>query len=294
MKITEKEISFIKENYQKGIKFCADTLNRHEQSIINHLNKLNIKFKVGKWTLKEKKFIQDNFLENGLSYCIEKLNRSDETIITKAKVMGLLNDNKYKWVQPFINIENKEHAYILGLLWSDGSLCKNRNQINLTIKESDFKEIKHYFKEWSISKKNDNCVSVTKTNECVADFLRNNDYDKKSIKSPTKILKLIPEEFRGHFFRGLIDGDGCFYINEKNGNYQFTITSTYDYDWKDIENLFTFLEIKFSIQRIERKRGKHSCIRITNKKGVKKLGDYIYNEYDGIGLARKYEKYLLY
>ena len=35
-----------------------------------------------------------------------------------------------------------------------------------------------------------------------------------------------------------------------------------------------------------------SQIRITNKKGIKLFGNYIYQNYDDIGLSRKYKKYL--
>ena len=58
------------------------------------------------------------------------------------------------------------------------------------------------------------------------------------------------------------------------------------------------LNIKYSIARKQQlqnnKVNKFSIIRITNRKGIKILGDYIYQNYenDKIGLQRKYDKFV--
>jgi hypothetical protein len=72
-----------------------------------------------------------------------------------------------------------------------------------------------------------------------------------------------------------------------------SISSSYNQDWIYVETLFNELNIKYSIKKIKREKSSYSIIRITNKKGIKNFGDYIYENYeiDKIGLSRKYEKY---
>jgi hypothetical protein len=129
-------------------------------------------------------------------------------------------------------------------------------------------------------------------------FLIENDYDKKSYTSANKILSKIPNEIKHYWFRGLIDGDGCFYhYTPKKGSTlrQFVLTSTYEQDWTYFENLCKELEIKYTIKRIKNIKSASSVIRITNKKGIKKLGEYIYQNFkkDSIGLIRKFNKFKL-
>jgi len=46
------------------------------------------------------------------------------------------------------------------------------------------------------------------------ELLVDNDYKLKSYNSADKILSKIPNSLHHYFFRGLIDGDGCFYLNK--------------------------------------------------------------------------------
>ena len=59
-----------------------------------------------------------------------------------------------------------------------------------------------------------------------------------------------------------------------------------------MENLSIYLKInKYSIKRQLTKRGNYSQFKITNKSDILKLGNYIYQNYDNIGLERKFNKY---
>jgi hypothetical protein len=137
-------------------------------------------------------------------------------------------------------------------------------------------------------------VNIITNNKRIYNFLVDNDYDKKSKVSADKILNKIPNELKHYFFRGLIDGDGCFYYNEKNNLKQFILISTHEQDWGYFESLCNQLEIKYTIKRIINKKSSYSIVRITNKSGINKLGSYIYGnfEYDKIGLIRKYDKFI--
>ena len=148
---------------------------------------------------------------------------------------------------------------------------------------------------WKFNNNKKNLVISNSTIE-LGRILNNYGFDIKSHFQPTKLIKELDINQLKYFFLGLSDGDGSWYMNKKQGIYQYAIYSTYDQEWEYIENIFSKLNIKFSIQRIIRKNinSKSSCIRITNKLDVIKWGNYLYNNYnnDNIGLLRKYNKYI--
>ena len=141
-------------------------------------------------------------------------------------------------------------------------------------------------------------INVITNNKRILNFLIEHDFDKKSYMSADKILSKIPDELKHYFFRGLIDGDGCFYYYKpENGSTlrQFALASSYEQDWSYFEKLCKEKNIKYNIKRTIGKNSSSSVIRITNKDGILKLGEYIYKDLheDNIGLIRKYEKYKL-
>lgn len=171
----------------------------------------------------------------------------------------------------------------------------------ITIKRDDFDELNHIFDGISEIefiyknrfRENRSPLKIIRVcSKSFSSFLRENDYNEKSYKSPEKILSLIPNDKKVYFFRGLVDGDGCFYI--KNRIRQFTVTSSINQDWNYMEILFSKLEIdKYSIKRIS-KTNSYSQIRICNIHDIKKLCDYLYHDIeDNIFLKRKYDKYQL-
>jgi hypothetical protein len=139
-------------------------------------------------------------------------------------------------------------------------------------------------------------INVITNNKRIFNFLIEYDYDKKSYVSADKILSTIPDDLKHYFFRGLIDGDGCFYhYTPKKGSIlrQFALTSTYEQNWSYFEGLCNELDIKYKIKRTINTKSSSSVIRITNKDGINKLGTYIYKDFDidNVGLKRKYNKF---
>ena len=275
------------------------------------------------WNDKETKFLKENYSKHGIKYCMEKLNFSKNRILGKVQKLGLkLNpevksqscskpNNKCN-INPdlFYNITTKEISYLLGLMWADGFLnpSKNgfshnlglkmvKNDVNVikptldSIGKWNFYERKQKIKSWQTT------ISVITNNKRIFNFLVENDYNEKSQSSADKILSKIPNDLKHYFFRGIIDGDGCFYYYKpKKGSTlrQFALAGSYDQDWAYFENLCNKMNIKYNIKRtINKKNQSSSVVRITNKEGIKKIGEYIYNNYetDKIGLIRKKEKF---
>jgi hypothetical protein len=277
-----------------------------------------------KWNKKEDFWLIENYSEMGSEECSKFLGKTKSSVENRVYKLGLKLSPDYKSkifsknpqdcnVNPnlFFELNTKEIVYLLGLIWSDGHLnssnnCRNFN-VGFTMVTEDFKSIQSTIMKtgkWYLYKKPNKNSSwkpstlVLTNNKRIYNFLTDHDFDKKSYVSAEKILSKIPNELKQYFFRGLIDGDGCFYYHKpiKGSTLrQFAIASTYEQDWSYFENLCHYLDIKYTIKRTKKERSSSSYLRITNKDGIKKLGDFIYQNYniDNIGLPRKYEKYSL-
>jgi hypothetical protein len=145
-------------------------------------------------------------------------------------------------------------------------------------------------------KKNKQETAILKTsNRPLLEYLYSLDFNKKSFISPDKLIQKIPEKLQYYFFRGVVDGDGCFY----NGinTMIFSVTSSINQDWNYLEKLFKKLNVKYTIRQKNHNNknstiSQSSLIEVIRIEDIIKIGDYIYTDFDGIGLMRKYEKYL--
>jgi hypothetical protein len=212
-----------------------------------------------------------------------------------------------------------ELAYILGFLWADGYLYEhigvskyfskkqnkiieyqsNYHSIQLDIVKKDMDLIKEVAYKSGIpwgscynrtrnhwqEQTNLSCSNIDWLN-----YLKYFDYKEKLC--PNKIINSIPENLKKYWFRGISDGDGCFYIGSEV--YQYSIASNYNDNMEYLQSLLTNLNIKFKLEKkVSNKGHKHSAIRLTSKKACYDFGNYIYSDYelDKIGLPRKYEIY---
>ena len=274
------------------------------------------------WTENEIEFLIKNYSIMGVDYCAKKLGYNNVKIFKMTNKLKLRLTKEIRTknqsknpekcnINPnlFYSADTKEVVYLLGLIWADGFLNSSNNgrnyNLGFTMIKKDIENIKpmldfigkwHYYERKQAVESWKSSINVITNNKRIFDFLVQNDYDKKSYISADKILNKIPDNLKHYFFRGLIDGDGCFYyyIPEKGSTLrQFTLVSTYKQDWSYFESLCGKLNIKYKIKRIISKKSSSSIIRITNKDGIKKLGNYIYNgkEDDNIGLIRKFIKF---
>lgn len=275
-----------------------------------------------KWTLEEVQLLKDNY-KYGTEFLSKKLNRSPLVITKKANRLELFissdtksmisksngaekwKNNNYEYkVDDITNEINEYKSYILGLIWTDGYVLKKRNIIGVSLIKDDMIDIEWIFNNlgnWYTqdrkrsNKRESRTISVY--NPKLTNILINNyDYDKKSYVSPNKVSEIIPLDYLKYFFRGIIDGDGCFYINKKNSTYQFSISSTYEQDWTFFYDFFKEMNIKSSIVRRHQGSSKSSIIRICGRKQILIFINWLYSGYevDNIGMKRKYEKSLIF
>jgi hypothetical protein len=191
-------------------------------------------------------------------------------------------------------------AYLLGFIWADGHISKDTNSIRIEITTDDFNDLKHIFDQTMIyniyQRQRENWKPITSiivNNREQNALLRALDFDKKSYKAPSKVLSILPDEIKPFFFRGLSDGDGCFYINKKNYVYHYAISSSIEQDWQHFDHISKSIGFTYSISRVISKNGnKTSRLRITNKYDIRLFGNYIYQTNPSLGLSRKYNKFL--
>ena len=247
-------------------------------------------------------FLEQNYPIYGIKHCAKKLCRTKSAIRGKVNKLGLKLLPKVDQ-SFFINNHTKESVIILGLLFADGHIntFSGHNTIEINSLRDDLKIYYPTFKktgDWYIYFQNRKGrrpqATIRTSNPELCKFLLSMSYGPYNTKS-TNIIKNIPEELHRYFYRGLIDGDGCFYMNRKNGNYQFSLAGAFKQDWRYFTILLDHLKIKYSINRRESKtKQKRSDVRITNKTDVIALGNYIYQGYseDKMGLPRKYHKFM--
>jgi hypothetical protein len=237
------------------------------------------------------------------------LRRYSIKLRTVSEIRHLLSDQKSSEVlDNFLYIRKPEVAYLLGLIWADGYLnnsiyenhCTYRVSVNNVLADAYyflniFKKTGFWRTHIIPAKPNGSKAQlhVVVSNKRLYDFLYNCDYGpgRKSIENQNKILSKIPLRWHYLFWRGLSDGDGCFYFSDK-GRCRFTLASHINQNWSCFSNLLTATKIKYNIRKNIRQSGNGSCLHISCQEDIVKFGDYIYQDYNDICLPRKREKYL--
>jgi len=226
-------------------------------------------------------------------------------------------------------IDNEHKAYWMGFLWCDGYVGKReREQPNgnirteYNLKFSLMKPDRDHLEKFNKDINGDYLIHIYKTNgfdksiesfECRL-FITNLYFgrllqEKYGIIPNrfdcSKVIKLIPENLKRHFIRGILDADGSFshyiFTDKKNGCETKKITIGFT----TCENLLEFIEEYFYSKKLtntrkykKEKRHKEED-RDTNCRGLKFSGrvqaltllSYLYDD-STIYLDRKYEKYL--
>ena len=268
-----------------------------------------------KWNNEDDIFLQKNYAVMGGTYCSNYLDRTIGAIWARCRDRGIkmtkddhtrhINNahdltRKYQINRSlFEKVDSPIIAYLLGLLWADGSIrsSKDSTRISITLKKEDALEIVPLFEytgHWSIQEIQYKChknpvITILCYNRKLYDLLYSLDFFDKSRVSACKVLNHIPRNLRHYWWRGYFDGDGGLYVSYEKSKYSIEITSSYEQDWTFGDSLLEY-NISFKIIKKNSKE-KNTCSRlcIRRKQNIANFLNYIYQD-DVFGLSRKYKK----
>ncbi len=173
-------------------------------------------------------------------YTIQKLNTKEISKIfncSDAYILKILKNknintsiisryNKCKNLNYFSKIDSEEKAYLLGFIYTDGSIDKKLNTLSIELNKKDHEILKRIANIFelplsSIKETRKNCIKLNiHSKELCLDLFKLNI---KPNKTYTKEIPIVPDCLLNHFFRGCIDGDGsitkttiCLYSKNEN------------------------------------------------------------------------------
>lgn len=214
---------------------------------------------------------------------------------------------KYKIRENYFDqIDTEDKAYILGLLYADGSVTNNKICLSLSGEDSEL-----VYKVRDILYEDERPISVVKfNNPNHKDAYRLNVINKHIVEKlhgyglhNNKTLILTPplflrQDLLRHFIRGYFDGDGHIGwwwvkqskqidkgIGSMKGN--FNMVST-DYMCMWVKEQFKRIGVNAHIYG---NRGKNKTLIVSGNQQIKKCLDYMYED-SNLFLQRKYSKYL--
>lgn len=281
------------------------------QSVKKILIRANVGFESkSKHLGKNLDFIKENYVERGAKYCSENLGISVRTVKTISNEFSIKREIIPSFDFDFENlmVDTPEFSYVLGLIWADGYVenSKKTKRVGITCVYDDLITLEKVFDKvgnWKKTIRNPpnrrKALQLRASSKKFIEWLTENDYRSKSYESADKILSKIPEHLQHYWFRGLVDGDGCFSLCVGKTRGHFVCASGFDQNWGYFENLCKNLQISYGIRRkkrfnkISQKINSYSAFVISCQKYLVTFGNYIYQNYenDGIGLQRKYDKF---
>jgi len=164
-------------------------------------------------------------LKNGKISC----SRECASILKKSLYSGDKNPNfKYKKNLEFIYNFSHDGAYMLGLIWADGSIHKNTIQLSQNDKISGglLKSISYRIFGLDKTKKRKNLSILEITDKKIIDFILSLGGINKGKKSDTIELPNISKDVIWSFLCGYFDGDGSFKYNYKYPEISITSNSS--------------------------------------------------------------------
>jgi hypothetical protein len=200
----------------------------------------------------------------------------------------------------FEKINNKDKAYILGILLADGHRCKNVKQIRLKLQEQDkeilekIKLILNYNKPLNFEKRSNpnhqNTYSLIICNSKICDDLEKFGVVKNktfNINAP-----IIDDELFIDLFRGYFDGDGWISIYDKKYNLpELGVIGEQKFLLFLKEKLKKIYDIESYFKEDKRSDNRIQSLVIRKLNDVKKMYYMMYNNDNLLLLSRKHNKF---
>lgn len=304
-KLTDKQRKEIIKLYKDGIgpEEIGKLYNIYDTSVNRIVRKAGITPHLRRLTDEENVLIIEKY-KSGISSEIiaNEFNINGSTVCRLLKRSGVEirdgkdNKRKYtideKWLD---NIDSENKSYFLGLMFSDGNVNSKSAAITIALNDVDrdilekLSVILYGFIKLEKYKTSTNLGLYSK-------ILKERLIKIGCVPNKTFVVKypdIISKELHKHFIRGLIDGDGCVYIQKDKKRYLIDYTGTIELIDGMIEVIKNELGITDFVKYKRHKDKKDNIwsFRITKPDDVVKFLNWIY-EGATLYLNRKYQYYL--
>ena len=201
------------------------------------------------------------------------------------------SNNRGNRVEDYFSvIDTPEKAYLLGMIQTDGSLRKDDRSTTLSITQhKDYywyiEDMLLNFSDYVYKSKDKNCIQLQIGSKAIVNDLINLGIvpNKTKVQTDEDIITLwnsIPEEFKGDFIRGCIDGDGhvTFFTQKKAINESCNIGF---YSVKEIlvDKIIELINTKFNYKCGKTKDRNLYKLSITDRKKAIEIGKYLYTNF---------------
>jgi len=184
--------------------------------------------------------------------------------LTERNKLQNFSPRKHPIIDYFETIDTQEKAYIFGFLWADGCLMNAPRKNIASIKSlviSMYPKDKEIL-DFIVSYFGGSYKIYTTFNKQTKKISKTAHWNLNSKEVYDNFINLkfridssaVSAYLFNHFLRGIIDGDGCFYIR-KNRSPEIKITSNINQNWNFIANR---IEFPFSIHNKTYKEGSRS------------------------------------
>lgn len=220
----------------------------------------------------------------------------------------------------FSEIKTELQAYLLGFIYSDGSINDKRHTLTIHINEQD-KEIFNLFKIISPEAYTQNCKGYESKSLVDERTVKNSGSIRLSISSKILLQDLhnlgvvenktykelciprqIPNDLIKHFIRGYFDGDGCITYcirkpNPKNREKNYRVNANVNFTAKlcnifiDFQKYFSDNNITLNIMHV--KRGDMYRLQTSKRDSIIKIFHLFYDN-SNFYLSRKFNKFNYY
>jgi len=189
----------------------------------------------------------------------------------------------------FSKIDSRNKAYLLGLLYADGSVSSTTNQISFVSNDTEL--LSFLKKEIQLSKslyknpKHEKAKTIWFSSaEMKQDLIKLGCCPKKSLILRFPSYEQVPQKFLWDFLRGYFDGDGSIYTT--NNQKQAYFLGTYDF-LTEVQKSLNQEEIETNKIKSEQNIWR---LVITGKNNLAKLNEKLYQEAE-MFLTRKKERF---
>lgn len=227
-------------------------------------------------------------------------NISDNSSYSECKIRNILLENNIqirglnnkgnRIEDYFSNIDTSEKAYLLGLIQTDGNVTDRKNHSMLSITQHEdyawyIEDMLLDFSSYICNVKDRKCRqlqlgSKTLVNDLIKLGIVPNKVKNQTDSNIITLWESVPDEFKGDFIRGCIDGDGYVtFFTQKNA-----VNESCNIGFCSVKEILVDKIINFIYSKFNYKCGK--CIDgniyklyISDRKKAIEIGDYLYSNF---------------